>query len=60
MRDLADRVLGAVSLGRGQQWMLRSDSGPSFKIGELLGGVGRAGDRDPLIWSRSGVARLSR
>jgi hypothetical protein len=53
---LADRVFD----GRGQQWMLRSDSSPSFKIGEVLGGDGRTGKRDPLIWSRSGAALLSR
>jgi hypothetical protein len=39
--------------------MLRGNSSPSFKIGEWLGGNGRAGDCDPF-WSRSGVAPLSR
>jgi hypothetical protein len=40
--------------------MLRGNSGPSFKIGEWLGWDGRVGKRDPLSWSRSGVAWLSR
>jgi hypothetical protein len=42
--------------------MLLGNSGPSFKIGEVLGGDGRAGKRDPdpLTWSRSGAATLSR
>jgi hypothetical protein len=40
--------------------MLRGSSGPSFKIGELLGCDGRVGKRDSLSWSRFGVARSSR
>jgi hypothetical protein len=43
----------------GQQWLLRSDSGPSFGIDGPLGGAGFVDERNSLMVSRWGNARGS-
>jgi hypothetical protein len=46
-------------LGRDQQWLLRGDSSPSFKIGGPPRGKGRRDERKSLTGSRSGTVLFS-
>jgi hypothetical protein len=60
-KDAAIEVENAPAVGEratgNQQWLLRSNSGPSFRIGGPLGAEGLVEERKSLMVSRLGSAR---